>query len=148
MITSTSSSLPSITRRRAATDRGFLRHYAEMVAVMMAGMVGLGLPLAAAAEAVSRGATDEPAVTLLGMGVSMTLPMVAWMRLKHGHGWRATNEMAASMIVPTILAVAAHGIGIGSLDTILLAEHVVMLVAMYGVMLLRPSEYTHVHPAA
>ena len=134
--------------RRAATDRGFLRHYGEMVVVMVLGMMVLGMPLGAALEAVVSGATEKPAVMLLGMGVTMTVPMVAWMRLKHGHGWRASNEMAASMIVPTILAIAAHAAGAASLDTILLVEHVVMLAAMYGVMLLRPHEYTHVHAAA
>ena len=134
--------------RRAATDRRFLRHYAEMVVVMLLGMIVLGMPLGAALDAIVSGATDRPAVMLLGMGVTMTVPMVAWMRLKHGHGWRASNEMAASMIVPTILAIAAHAIGVASLDTILLAEHVVMLAAMYGVMLLRPHEYTHVHAVA
>ena len=128
-------------------NRHFLRHYAEMVVVMLAGMIVLGMPLGAAVDAVAAGATDKPAVMLPGMGLTMTVPMVAWMRLKHGHGWRASNEMAASMIVPTLAAIAAHAAGLASLDTILLAEHVVMLAAMYGVMLLRPAEYAHLHPA-
>ncbi len=139
---------PQSAWRRAATDRHFLRHYAEMVVVMLLGMAVLGMPLGAALDAIVAGATEEPAVMLLGMGLTMTVPMVAWMRLKHGHGWRASNEMAASMIVPTLLAIAAHAAGVASLDTILLAEHVVMLAAMYGVMLLRPSEYAgHAHHA-
>jgi hypothetical protein len=33
------------------------------------------------------------------MGVSMTLPMVAWMRYR-GHGWAPSSEMAASMMIP------------------------------------------------
>ena len=132
-------------RRRAATDRGFLRHYAEMVVVMLLGMLVLGMPLGAAVNAAAAGATDEPAVMLLGMGLTMTAPMVAWMRLKHGHGWRATNEMAASMIVPTFAAIAANAAALASLDAILLVEHGVMLISMYAVMLARPAEYAHVH---
>ena len=135
-------------RRQAATDRRFLRHYAEMVVVMLAGMMILGMPLGAVANALVDGATDKPAVMLGGMGLTMTVPMVAWMRLKHRHGWRASNEMAASMIVPTLAAIGVHAAGAASLDTVMLAEHVVMLVAMYGVMLLRPLEYLHAHATA
>ena len=141
--------LPPTTRgawRRAATDRHFLRHYAEMVAVMVLGMIVLGLPMGAALEAMSGTSLDDaPALMLLGMATTMTVPMVAWMRLKHGHGWPASLEMAASMFVPTLAAIAVLGAGlIESVDAILIAEHVVMLAAMYAVMLLRPAEYSRV----
>jgi hypothetical protein len=80
---------------------------------------------------------------LLNMGFSMTVPMVAWMRYR-GHGWRVTAEMAASMVVPTVAAIAVHGAGlVADFDAVLLGEHVVMLVAMAAAMLLRPSEYLH-----
>ena len=143
-----STSLAPITLRRAATDRGLLRHYAEMVVVMLLGMAVLAMPLAAAIDAIASGASDKPTPMLALMGVSMTVPMVAWMRLKHRHSWRASNEMAASMLVPTLAAIAIEAANLLSLDTVMVAEHVVMLAAMYGVMVLRPAEYIHHHVAA
>src|SRR6185503_2963943 len=71
----------------------FARHYAEMVAAMMVGMAALGA---------SRLVVDRPegtAVRLAEMALWMTVPMVAWMRVR-GHGWRPTVEMAAAMLLP------------------------------------------------
>jgi hypothetical protein len=80
---------------------------------------------------------------LLGMGITMTVPMVAWMRHR-GHGWQASNEMAASMLIPTAGAIALLGAGLVSdIDTLLVIEHAVMLPGMLVAMLLRPDEYTH-----
>jgi hypothetical protein len=65
------------------------------------------------------------------------------MRLR-GHGWRPTNEMSASMIVPTLGVIALHGVGLVSdVGTMLVVEHVAMLAGMFAVMLLRPAEYSH-----
>jgi hypothetical protein len=124
----------------------FARHYAEMVAVMFAGMLVLGIPagLALSGAGVEL-ADDAPALLLLGMGVTMTVPMVAWMRYR-GHGWAPSNEMAASMMIPTlgVVALLAAGLVEGT-GTLLAIQHVVMFPAMLGVMLLRVDEYTHAH---
>ena len=125
----------------------FARHYLEMVIAMVVGMVALGVPAVALlglfGVSSSDLTNDAPAVVLLGMGISMTVPMVAWMRYR-GHGWRASNEMAASMLIPTFAAMLAHGAGIvEDINTVLVIEHVVMLPAMLAAMLLRPSEYLH-----
>jgi hypothetical protein len=131
----------------------FLRHYGEMVVAMLLGMVVLGVPagivLRALGSSSAELAGDAPAVMLLGMAISMTVPMVAWMR-RRGHGWRASSEMSAAMFIPTLAAIALMAVGLVSdLDTIMVAEHVLMLVAMLVAMLLRASEYTHHHgPAA
>jgi hypothetical protein len=109
-----------------------------MVAAMFAGMVVLGKPLG-----LVLGHSDP--MMLVNMGVAMTLPMVGWMRYR-GHEWRPTLEMAASMVLPTLMALSALAAG-AQLGPVLLAEHVVMLVAMLGVMVLRSSEYLH-HAAA
>ena len=89
----------------STSTRHFIRHYVEMLVAMFAGMVVLGTPalLALGAAGVSSAElrSDAPAVLLLGMGVSMTVPMVAWMRHR-GHGWQPSNEMAASMMIPTV----------------------------------------------
>ena len=93
-------------KTRTAT---FLLHYVEMVVVMFAGMVVLGLPAEAGLQAIGSGASqlqdDAPALAFLGMAATMTIPMVAWMRFR-GHRWQPTLEMAASMIIPTLVAIA------------------------------------------
>jgi hypothetical protein len=75
--------------------------------------------------------------------VTMTVPMVGWMRYR-GHGWRPSAEMAASMLIPTFGVMALLWAGlltdIGALMTI---EHLVMLPSMLVVMLLRREEYSH-----
>src|SRR5215207_8922423 len=94
--------------------RTFIRHYAEMVAAMFIGMIALGLPaegaLIAAGTSTSELGASAPAVVLLGMAVTMTVPMVAWMRYR-GHGWRPSAEMSASMFLPTFAAIALMGAG-------------------------------------
>lgn len=47
---------------------------------------------------------------LLGMALTMTVPMVAWMRYR-GHGWAASNEMAASMFIPSFAVVGLLAAG-------------------------------------
>ena len=81
----------------------------------------------------------------LGMAITMTVPMVGWMMYR-GHGWRANVEMSASMFVPTfaVIGVLATGL-LTDLGVLMIIEHVVMLLAMAGVMLLRPEEYSHHH---
>jgi hypothetical protein len=69
--------------------------------------------------------------------------MVAWMRYR-GHGPRVSNEMAASMLVPTAgVIVLLSGRLVTDIGTLLMVEHVVMLPSMLVVMLLRRDEYPH-----
>ncbi|MDP8968311.1 MAG: hypothetical protein M3N04_06915 [Actinomycetota bacterium] len=129
-------------------NRQFLRHYAEMVVVMFVGMAVLGLPAGWALKAAgSSWAQLSPAPMLLLMAFTMTVPMVAWMQ-RMGHDWRPTTEMAASMIVPTLGVVALFETAVvEDVTALLIIEHVAMLAGMFGVMLLRPEEYSH-HKAA
>jgi hypothetical protein len=129
------------------STRHFIRHYVEMLIAMFLGMAVLGTPaiLALGAAGVSSAElqSDAPAVLLLGMGITMTLPMVAWMRYR-GHGWAASNEMAASMLIPTAGVIALLGAGlVEDVGTLLMAEHVVMLPSMLVAMLVRRDEYSH-----
>jgi hypothetical protein len=68
-----------------------------------------------------------------------------------GHGWPASNEMAASMMVPTVGVIALLAVGlVEDLGALLAIEHVVMLPSMLAVMLLRRDEYSsgvHGHAA-
>jgi hypothetical protein len=70
--------------------------------------------------------------------------MVAWMRYR-GHRWQPTLEMAASMIIPTLAAIALLGVGAASFGAIMGLEHVAMLLGMLVAMLLRVDEYTGHH---
>lgn len=124
--------------------RRFLLHYLEMVAVMMVGMVVLGVPAAGVMAMAGTSMEDmsEPLMFAL-MGASMTVPMVAWMRWR-GHGWAPCAEMAGAMVVPTLGAIALLGAGVDA-EALMLGEHAAMLVAMFAVMAARPGEYAHAH---
>jgi hypothetical protein len=129
------------------STRHFIRHYVEMLVAMFVGMFALGMPAVAGLGALGMSSAelraDAPALLLLGMGVTMTIPMVAWMRYR-GHGWAASNEMAASMLIPTAGVIALLGAGlVTESGTLLAIEHVVMLPSMLVAMLLRREEYTH-----
>lgn len=132
--------------------RTFARHYVEMIIAMFAGMLILGVPGEAALRVADTSSHElqstAPAVVLLGMAVTMTVPMMGWMRFR-GHAWRPSIEMAASMVVPTLGAIAAMGAGVTDFDGAMLAEHVAMFPAMLVAMLLRVDEYTrHGHHVA
>ena len=130
----------------SASTRHFVRHYVEMVIAMFLGMAVLGLPagwmLNALGSSWAALNDDAPGLMLLGMAVTMTVPMVAWMRYR-GHGWRANTEMSASMFLPTFAVIAMLGAGlVTDIGLLLVVEHVAMLLAMLVAMLLRRAEYT------
>jgi hypothetical protein len=129
----------------------FIRHYFEMVVVMFAGMLVLGLPGEAALQAIGSGTSQlrdhAPSLVFLGMAATMTAPMVAWMRYR-GHRWQPTLEMAASMIIPTLVAIGLLAAGVLDFDALMGLEHAAMLLGMLVAMLLRIDEYTgHAHHA-
>src|SRR4051794_4003913 len=129
--------------------RPFARHYLEMVLAMVLGMAALGVPataaLGVAGISMSELHHELPALMLLGMAVTMTVPMVAWMRYR-GHGWAASNEMAASMFIPSFAVVGLLAAGaVTDLGVLVTIQHVVMLPAMLVAMLLRVDEYASGH---
>ena len=120
----------------------FIRHYAEMVLAMFLGMFVLGGAaaglLALAGVDVGDWRTEAPALLLLGMALTMTIPMVAWMRHR-GHGWMPAAEMSAAMFLPSVVAIALGGVM--DIDGQLMFQHVGMFPAMLAAMLLRREEY-------
>jgi hypothetical protein len=123
------------------------RHYAEMVAAMLLGMLVIGMPAGMAAETAGWGGPQDWAieVQLLGMAAAMTVPMVAWMRVR-GHDARPITEMSAAMFVPALGAIALSRSGLmRDVDALMVVEHVAMFAAMLGAMLARPAEYTRSH---
>jgi hypothetical protein len=131
----------------------FARHYAEMVVAMLLGMFVLGgigaVLLGAVGVDTGSWHDDAPALMLGSMAVTMSVPMVAWMRYR-GHGWAPCWEMTASMVVPSVAAIALLWGGVVEDSGALMAiQHATMFPAMLLVMLLRRDEYTgHRHAAA
>ena len=130
----------------SASTRHFARHYLEMLVAMFLGMAVLGVPAVAALGVVGVSSSelhnDAPALLLCGMAVTMTAPMVAWMRYR-GHGWRASAEMAAAMFVPTFGVIALLGSRlVDDTGTLLEIQHVVMFPSMLVAMLLRRDVYS------
>jgi hypothetical protein len=124
----------------------FIRHYVEMVVAMFLGMAIVGVPAGWALGAMGIDwnalTDDEPALMFLGMATTMSVPMVGWMMYR-GHGRRANSEMAAAMFVPTFAVIGVLWAELlTDLGALMVIEHVAMLLAMAGVMLLRPAEYT------
>jgi hypothetical protein len=116
--------------------KNFVRHYLEMVAAMLVGMMVLG-----GLSELFLDLPDETAVTLVEMAIAMTVPMVAWMRFR-GHRWRVCNEMAAAMLLPAAGALLVLAAGLVEDEmTLLVFEHVAMFVAMFVAMLFRLDEY-------
>ena len=128
-----------------ASTRRFTRHYLEMLVSMFVGMAVLWLPASMALSTAGMSSAelrDAPALMLLVMAVTMTAPMVAWMRYR-GHGWAASAEMAAAMFIPTFGVIALLWAGlVDDMGALLAVEHVAMLLAMLGAMLLRREEYS------
>jgi hypothetical protein len=113
-----------------------------MVAVMFLGMAVLGAPLDAALNAAGVKFSNAPAVSLLTMATTMTIPMVALMRYR-GHNWQPSMEMAASMFIPTFAVIGLLGAGVVTgMGPLMVLEHSAMLPAMLVAMLLRRDEYT------
>jgi hypothetical protein len=135
----------------SGSTKRFIRHYAEMVIAMFLGMAVLGVPAGWAMRAAGTSwhalTDDAPALMFLGMAATMTVPMVAWM-VYRGHGRRAGAEMSASMFVPTFAVIGLLWADLlTDIGALMIVEHVAMLLAMAGVMLLRRAEYTHDHRA-
>jgi hypothetical protein len=121
--------------------RHFFRHYLEMIAAMLIGMVVFGALLRGGlALAGLEFPAHRPEPTVLEMAFTMTAGMTLWMRHR-GHGWPATAEMGASMVVPALVVLPLLWLDVLSGDAAMLLEHVLMLPLMLLVMLRRREEY-------
>jgi len=121
-----------------------IRHYLEMVVAMFAGMAVLGFPADRLLNALG---ADSDAFMFLGMATTMTAGMVTWM-VYRGHGARANAEMAAAMYLPTFAVIGLLWADVMTdIGALMVIEHVVMLLAMAGAMLVRPDEYILHHHA-
>jgi putative intracellular protease/amidase len=124
----------------------FVRHYLEMVVAMLLGMYVLGAALRAGLgiAGVEYSMLRFPELVVLEMGCTMALGMAAWMRYR-GHGWPATLEMSAAMLVPAVVAAVLVWLDALDGDAAMMPEHTVMFPLMLLVMLRRRDEYTAAH---
>src|SRR5512134_395667 len=93
----------------------FLLHLLELAIPMVLGMMGVGMLADQLQASPSFGAAfqSDTDLSILGDGLFMSLPMVAWMVVRR-HGWRHSLEMAAAMIVPGLAIVALSWLGADS----------------------------------
>lgn len=126
--------------QRAGSLRAFTRHYVEMVAVMLAGMLAIQ-PLL---DAVVGTADDRPEVDSLLMATSMSIPMAAWMRYR-GHGVRSILEMTLAMYGGFVALFPLLWAGHLTPSELMVSGHVLMLLLMALAMVARPGEYASGH---
>jgi hypothetical protein len=131
------------------SSRRFVRHFLEMVAAMVVGMVVLGgtirLIFAVLGYSYSD-VVDETEVRALVMATNMVIGMSLWMRHR-GHGWASIAEMAAAMYLPFIVLFIPYWAGLLSRGGVLGLGHILMLAAMLVAMLHRRDEYGRDHRA-
>ena len=90
----------------------FLLHFLEMQIAMVLGMIPWHLlvrelrALPTYSEAFQRGS----ALSTIGHGMFMTVPMVVWMILRQ-HGWRHSLEMGAAMFAPGVVIIVLCWLG-------------------------------------
>jgi hypothetical protein len=120
----------------------FWRHFLQMLAAMVAGMIATG---AVFLTVVGLKTWDEvtiqyPTQALMAMAAGMTIPMVAWM-LSRGMGRKNSYEMALAMVVPVIpfLCLVWLDVTPGAECAAYCASTVV---AMLGLMYYRRNEYS------
>jgi hypothetical protein len=119
----------------------FLRHYLEMVAAMLVGMVIVGAAVrGVVALAGLRFPTRYPELAALEMAFDMSVGMVAWMRYR-GHRWASALEMAGAMLAPAVALFPLLWLGVIDGEALLVLEHLAMLPVMFLVMLRRREEY-------
>ena len=123
----------------------WLRHLVEMSVAMMIGMcVGVGIFAAILGVSYHQLVLQDPTAALIVMAVAMTVPMVAWMRIRR-HTWRHSMEMGAAMLLPAIPFLGclwAHVFSKAPNGPYM----AVSIVAMLGLMLYRWDVYA-THPA-
>ena len=89
--------------RHGGHNGGFWRHYVEMFAVMLVGMLVSGYTLVRAVGLTSwdKATSLYPTQCLLAMALGMSVPMSAWM-LWRGLGRRNATEMMLVMALPVV----------------------------------------------
>ena len=114
----------------------FWWHFAQMLAVMIPGMIGASylVVVTTGVGSYERALADYPTLCLVAMAVGMTAPMVAWMSIRR-MGARNILEMSLAMTVPVIpfLCLVWFGVTESALCGVYCAVTVVAMLALMGV---------------
>jgi len=130
--------------RTGGHQRRFARHFGVMLVLMFAGMAVLGGLVELMLLPFNTSMNDASAPVMASvMAVTMTVPMVAWMHLKHRMPVARSVEMTASMVIPSAVAIALYAVAAISSESVLVIQHAVMIPSMLGVMLWRYDDYAH-----
>ena len=91
----------------------FIRHFVEMCLAMCIGGIPLIILFFWGAAQFGHGdlLQTSPEFSVLAVACILSLPMIAWMRIR-GMTWRLTAEMSAATVVMGILIVVLGGFGI------------------------------------
>ena len=132
--------------------RLFLRHFFEMIVVMMLGMCVLGAAFGelhglAFGSGFADAWRDHVGLAAFAMAFNMTVPMVLWMRYR-GHSWERGGEMAAAMNLPLLPLLVLHSLDLIPAQGVLGLQMMLMIPAMVLAMLYRSEEYTAPHQGA
>lgn len=111
---------------------GFVLHATEMI---LAALLGMGIGSLVGLQDVA-----DPVVRAVLWLVAMSLPMVAWMRIR-GHSWRCAAEMTAAMAAPTVALFPLFWVGTISDATWNGIQHGWMTPAMLALMAYRRRQY-------
>jgi hypothetical protein len=139
---STTTARPARHRRVGGFGR-FAVHFFEMCMPMCIGWAVGDVIYFAVADPLGSSAPfrDWPELSLAIVTFTMTAPMAAWMRFR-GMAGRPTAEMAAAMVVLSLLILTAGWLGIAAMPTLPWLAHGLMMPAMLVPMLLRLDLYT------
>jgi flagellar biosynthetic protein FliP len=113
----------------------FVRHFLEMLAAMVIGMVALE-PLWPT--------IDRVELHALALATNMTIGMAAWMAIRR-HSWPSIAEMSGAMYAPFIILFLPYWAGLITAGDLFTLGHLLMLPAMLLAMLRRRAEYTAAH---
>jgi hypothetical protein len=138
--------------RLSSPSRRFLRHFAEMLVVMMVGMCVFGVAFRELHVLVFGGGFDAAwrdhiGLAAFAMAFNMTVPMVLWMRYR-GHSWERGGEMAVAMNLSLLPAFVLYGFGAIPGRGVLGMQMMLMVPAMLAAMLYRKGEYRAAHQRA
>ena len=130
----------------------FIRHFIEMIVVMMLGMCVLGVGWGAFHEVVFGSAfadawRDYVGLAAFAMAFNMTVPMVLWMRYR-GHSWERGGEMAIAMNLPLLPLLLLYSLDLIPAQAVLGLQMMLMIPAMVLAMLYRRDEYSAAHQTA
>ena len=120
----------------------FWRHFLQMLAVMMSGMIASAAVLLTVVglKTWEEVTTQYGTQALIVMAGGMTVPMIAWM-LYRGMGWKHSYEMAAVMVIPVIPFLCLYWFGVTT-SAQCGGYCAVTIFAMLALMFFRRPEYS------